>query len=72
MNVTLIGNKKDVYIDPRNNNAYVDYLKAVNFKDVNMYGVNNLVIKRDDCGNLKIIQAGGYNRMRGLFVDMYN
>lgn len=71
MNITLIGNKKDVYIDPRNNNALIDYKKAINVNDVKMFGVNNLVIRRYDNGEFKIIQAGGYNRLRGLFVDLY-
>ena len=69
--ITLIGNKEGVYIDPGNWNAYVDYTKAINYKDVKMYGVNNLVINREADGTMKIIQAGGYNRMRGLFCDLY-
>lgn len=69
--ITLIGNKEGVYIDPRNCEAYVDYTKAGNYKSVNMYGVNNLVINREEDGTMKIIQAGGYNRIRGLFVDLY-
>ena len=69
--VSLIGNKDGVYIDPKNCNAAVDYEKAVNFKDVKMFGVNRLVIKRLDNGDLKIVQAGGYNRFRCLFVYLY-
>lgn len=72
MTVTLIGNKKDVYIDARNNNARVDYINALNYKDVKMFGVNHLVIRRSNSGELTIVQASGYNRFRGLFVDMYN
>ena len=71
MTVSLIGNKRGVYIDPRNNNAVVDYASAVNMSEVKMYGVNHLVIERFDDGAMRIVQAGGYNRMRGLFVDMY-
>lgn len=72
MKITLIGNKRGVYINPVDNNAFVDYNKAVNIKDVNLFGVNNLVIRRNEDGGLKIVQAGGYNRIRGLFTDLYN
>lgn len=65
------GNKYGVYIDPVNCNAYVDYTQAVNYKDINICGVNGLVIERGEDGTMKIIQAGGYNRMRGLFCDLY-
>lgn len=69
--VTLIGNQDGVYINPANCNAYVDYTKAENFGLVNMEGVNHLVIKRSESGEMKIIQAGGWTLDRGLFVDMY-
>lgn len=71
MNITILGEKEGIYIDPKNCNAFVDYTKAINYKDVKMYGVNNLVIRRYKDGTTKIIQAGGYNRLKGLFVDMY-
>ena len=71
MSITLIGNKEGVYIDARNNNAIVDYEKAVNINEVKMFGVNHLVIDRNEKGEMKIIQAGGYNRTRGMFVDLY-
>ena len=71
MTVTLIGNKNGVYIDPKNNNAVLDYSQAKNFQEVKLYGVNHLVIRRDDNGAIKIVQAGGYNRIRGLFTDLY-
>lgn len=71
MRITLIGNKEGIYIDPRNCNAYVNYNKAINVNDVNFFGVNNLVISIGNNGEMKIIQAGGYNRIRGLFVDLY-
>ena len=70
MKIGLIGNKNGVYIDPRNNNAYVDYTKAVNFAEVDFEGVNHLVVNRNDDGELTIIQAGGYNSERGLFTDL--
>lgn len=71
VSVTLVGNKKGVYIDPTNCNACVDYTLAVNYKDVNMFGVNNLAIERTEDGTMRIFQAGGYNRIRGLFCDLY-
>ena len=71
MTITLIGNKEGIYIDPTNCNAYMDYKKAVNIQEVNFSGVNNLVINREKDGSFKIIQAGGYDRERGLFVDLY-
>lgn len=69
--VTLIGNQDGVYINPVNCNAYVDYTKATNYGLVNMEGVNHLVIRRSESGEMKIIHAGGWTPDRGLFVDMY-
>lgn len=71
MTITLLGNKNGIYIDPRNNNAILDYTKAENIKEVKMYGVNHLVIRRSDNGEMRVVQAGGYNRLRGLFTDLY-
>lgn len=71
MIITLLGNKDGIYIDPRNNNAILDYTKAENIKEVKMYGVNHLVIRRSDNGEMRVVQAGGYNRLRGLFTDLY-
>ena len=71
MTITLIGNKEGIYIDSTNCNAYMDYEKAVNIQEVNFSGVNNLVINREKDGSFKIIQAGGYDSERGLFVDLY-
>ena len=71
MTITLLGNKDGVYINPVNNSAHVNYEEALNFKDVKLFGVNNLVIRRNDDGKMEIVQAGGYNRLRGLFTDLY-
>lgn len=71
MQVTLIGNKKGIYIDPRNNNAFINWEKAKNIKQIKMFGVNHLVVRRFKDESLLIVQAGGYNRFRGLFVDSY-
>lgn len=71
MKTCVFGNTKDFYIDPKDCSAYVDYTKAVNYKDVKLDGVNNLIIRRNDSGEMKIIQAGGYDKDRGMFVDMY-
>ena len=70
MTITLLGNKDGVYIDT-SNNANVNYEDALNIHDVKLFGVNNLVIRRNDDGKMKIVQAGGYNRFRGLFTDLY-
>ena len=70
MHVTLIGDKKDIYINPVNCNAFVDYTKSVNYDAVNLDGVNNLAVVRRD-NQMKIIQAGGYTPDSGLFVDLY-
>lgn len=70
MHVTLIGDKKDIYINQVNCNAFVDYTKAVNYDAVNLDGVNNLAVVRRN-NQIKIIQAGGYTPDRGLFVDLY-
>ena len=71
MKITLVGNKDGVYINPVDNNAAVDYKKSNNYSEIKMYGVNHLVIRRSDGGEMKVIQAGGYNRLRGLFCDLY-
>lgn len=71
MTITLVGNKSGVYIDPRTCNACVDFTKATNYDDVKFLGVNHLVIRRNDDGSLKIVQAGGYTVRRGMFVDLY-
>lgn len=71
MHVTLIGNTDGVYVDPRNCNAYVDYTEAVNYKNVKMYGVNHLVIRRKADGEMKIIQANGFNMAEGMFNRLY-
>ena len=70
MKITLLGNKDGVYIDSYNN-AYVNYEEALNIQDVKLFGVSNLVIRRYDDGKMKIVQAGGYNKLRGFFTDLY-
>lgn len=72
MKVTLIGNKNGVYIDPTNNNALVNYTKAVNAASVDFDGVNHLVVRKEDNGDLIIVQTGGYSSKRGLFTDLYS
>lgn len=54
-------------------NAYwekVFYLKETipNAKEVNWDGVNNVIVDEDEN---RIFQAGGYNKDRGLFCDLY-
>lgn len=75
MKITLVGNKTGVYIDPVDNNAYIDYTKSENYADVNFAGVNNIVVTRFVKAYrgevLRIVQAGGYTADRGLFVDCY-
>lgn len=71
MTVTLYGNKDGVFIDPRNCNAYVFYSSARNYSEVDMEGVNHLVIRREGYGEMYITQASGYTYDRGMFIDMY-
>ena len=73
MHITLIGNKKGIYIDETNFNVYIDCTQEVNYKDVAPFikDVNTLVIYRDEDGSTKIVQAGGYSHNRGLFVNLY-
>lgn len=73
MHTTLIGNKKGIYIDETNCNAYIDYTQAVNYRDIKpiIKDVNTLVIYRDEDGSTKIVQAGGYSPSKGLFVNLY-
>lgn len=71
MKITLLGNKDGVYINPITNSAHVNYEEALNIKDVKLFGVNHLVIRRYDDGKMKIVQSGGYNRLRGFFTDLY-
>lgn len=71
LHISIIGNKEGIYIDPKDCNAYVDYEKAINFKNVNMLGVNHLVIDRSRNGHMKIVMATGYWFSRGMFTDNY-
>lgn len=75
MKVTLLGNKAGVYIDAKNNNAYIDYKRAENISDVDLDGVNHIVVVRlyRACRGevLRIVQANGYTPERGLFCDCY-
>ena len=71
MKVTLLGNKYGIYIDTKTNNAHVNYIEATNFDDVNMDGVNHLVIRRYWNGEMRIKQANGYSVDRGLFTQDY-
>lgn len=71
MKITVIGNTNGIYIDSTNNNAYVDYTTTENYKSVNMTGVEHIVIRRNDDGKMKIIQANGYTPYLGLFNKLY-
>jgi hypothetical protein len=72
MYITLIGNKKDIYIDPTNCRCYIDYACADNYNKINFDGVDSLIVNRDENENLHIVQTGGWTSDRGLFVDLYN
>lgn len=63
MKVTLLGNKYG--------NAHVNYFEATNYNDVDMEGVNHLVIRRYFNGELKIKQASGYSVNKGMFTQDY-
>ena len=68
---TLIGNKYGIYIASKNDNAYVEEQQCTNIHDVNLDGVNHVVIRRFPSGGMKVIQASGYMPDRGIFVDLY-
>lgn len=71
MKAAIIGNRRGIYISPFDNEAFVVPSQIVNYDDVNMEGVNNVVIRRSDSGEMKIVQAGGWTCDRGMFVDLY-
>ena len=71
MDISLIGNKSGVFIDPVRCNAFVDYKNAENYADIDMDGVNHLAIRRDSNGRMYIFQASGYTYDRGIFCDLY-
>lgn len=75
MKITLLGNKTGVYIDAKTNNAYIDYKMAENLSDVDLEGVNHIVVVRfqRECRGevLRIVQANGYTPERGMFSNCY-
>ncbi len=70
MNITIVGNKENLKVDPKNPEV-IDYKKALNYKQVNMIGVNSIVVRRFDDESIIITQTAGYSRLRGFFVDVY-
>ena len=72
MRASVIGNREAVWIDPVINEAYINPETCANYKDVNMDGVNGLVVYITTAGTRYIMQAGGYTYDRGLFCDLYN
>ena len=69
---TISGNKRGLYIDPRNCQTFIDVTKAENYKSIDFEGVNGVHIYRHDDGKFYIAQAGGYTYKRGLFSDLYD
>lgn len=74
MKITLIGNDNGIYINPTNNNAYIDYDLSENFEEVKndgLDGVNHLVIRRENDGKMKIVQVNGWTATDGIFNRLY-
>lgn len=69
---TVSGNKRGLYIDPRNCQTFVNVTKAENYRYIDLKGVNSIHIYRHDNGKFFIAQAGGYTCERGLFCDLYD
>lgn len=69
---TVSGNKRGLYIDPRNCQTFVNVTKAENYKYIDFEGVNEVHIYRYNSGKFFIAQAGGYSCERGLFCDLYD
>lgn len=69
---TVSGNKRGLYIDPRNCETFIDVTKAENYESIDFEGVNKVHIYRHDSGKFCIVQAGGYSEERGLFCDLYD
>lgn len=67
----VIGYKEDLYTNDRTGNTYISWWKADNIDDVNMEDIDMLVMKRERSGRFRIIQAGGFSKTRGRFIDMY-
>lgn len=72
MYITLVGNKKDSYINPYNGEAYINEHKATNYNKIDMQGVNTLVIYMEADGTYWITQANGFTEERGLFIQIYD
>ena len=71
MTATIIGNKANIYIDPITNNAFIDPQDTTNHEKIDFTGVNHLVIRRNDAGEMVIIQASGYTPEKGLFTILF-
>ena len=71
VSVYVYGNTQGIYTNPCNCEAYVDYTQATNYDEVDMEGVNNIHIRREKDGTMKIFQANGYSYDKGLFSQLY-
>lgn len=69
---TIAGNKRGIYIDPRNCEAFIDVTKAINYSGIDFEGVNGIHVYRYNDGRFFIAQAGGYTQERGMFCDLYD
>lgn len=73
MTASIIGNQKGIYIDCRNNLAYIereDLAQAKNYEKMDPFA-NHVVIFREDNEDMTICQASGYSYKRGMFVDVF-
>ena len=75
MRAIIKGNTEGLYIDPRHNETYINPRIAVNYDDVDMDGVNCIVVTRffPACRGeeYRIVMTSGYTTERGLFNDYY-
>lgn len=68
---TITGNRDGIYINPCNNTAFIDIRNALNYKDIDFSGVNNICVHRYDNGDFYIFATGGYTPEKGLFTQQY-
>ena len=67
----ITGNKENIYIDPCTATAFIDMRNALNYKDIDIKGVNNICIHRYENGNFYIFAVGGYTPESGIFTHNY-
>lgn len=69
MKVSVLGNRKGIYIDPRDCMAYLDVSEAGNYDKVR-HDFIYATVRREDNGSFNLVQIQGYNPTEGVFIEM--